>query len=87
MDKKIIKTMKNKCHLKFDTYWKYQLRCNENKHMRKVRKRAYHRLAQEMRLANPRDAHFHYMNDTKTLLKAYKVILSWNKQMPIKAMI
>jgi len=78
MNEKITKTMKHKCHLKFDAYWKQQLRCEKKRHVRKTRARAYHRLAQEMQV-DPCGSHFHYMNDTKTLLKAYKIVLSWSK--------
>lgn len=71
-----IAELKHMCHEVFDAYWISQLKCYNKKHMRKVRKRAYHKLAQEMH-KSVRDSHFHYMNDIIDLQKAYNIILSW----------
>jgi hypothetical protein len=69
-----IKEMKHKCHNIFDSYWKSQLKCNDKKHIRKTKKKAYYRLKQEIHTYS---GHFHDMNDIETLNKAYNIVKSW----------
>lgn len=74
---KPVRRMKQKCHKVFDAYWRSKLKCNDIKHIRKVRRSAYHRLQQEMRKGSVRECHFHYMDDIEDLKRAYTIICGW----------
>ena len=71
-----IKDLKNKCHKIFDSYWKSRTKCNFKNHIRKVRRKAYLRLAEKLH-TDCYKCHFHNMNDIDSLNKAYQIIIMW----------
>ncbi len=75
---KEIKELKHLGHYYLNMYIKKTLRVeNDKKHYQKMKRNAYHRLAQELR-TDPYRCHFGCMNTIEEVILAINVLKKWN---------
>ena len=72
-----VKELKHLGHYYLNTYIKTTLRVeNDKKHYNKMKRHAYHRLAQELR-TDPYKCHFGNMNTSEEVMLAINVLKKW----------
>lgn len=74
-----IKQLKKECHFYLDKYIISNLRVQgDKKHYQKEKRKAYHKLAQELR-TDAFKCHFGNMNDVSELKKSLSILKCWVK--------